>query len=201
LYDIIKGFWSGTGDKKAMEKAYSNRYEKPITKDMWDATLDEWHENEKSKKEKTRESINKVSVLFLKYIYTNLIPAKEELSTIEFEVDHVIPFAKLKKIAIEIDGLPISAIGNLALIKRDLNRGKKDKTFYEYFDDMFSKGEITEAQRDEEIKKVEEYTFTTRDMLEFIITLNKSNIEPFYTYLDERFNKIKEKFYEFNDIS
>ena len=66
---------------------------------------------------------------------------------------------------------------------------------------MFYKGEITEEQKDEEIKKVEMYTFTTREMLDFMDTLNENNIEAFYNYLDERFNKIKEEFYRLNDIS
>lgn len=201
LYDIIKGFWSGTGDKKAMERANSDWYEKPIDKESWESLLIEWHENEKNKKEKNRASINKVSVLFLKYIYTHLLTAHEELSSTEFEVDHIIPFARLRNIARQIDGLPISALGNLALIKKNLNRDKRDRTFYEYFDELVENGEITESQKDEEIKKIEKYTFTTREMLEFIKSLSTENIEDFYNYLDERFKRMREVFYKVNRIS
>lgn len=201
LYDIIKGFWSGTGDKKAMDRAYSDRYENPISRDLWESALSEWHENEKNKKEKNRTTINKISVLFLKYIYTHLISAREELSDIEFEVDHIIPFARLKEIAHQIDGLPISAIGNLALIKKDLNRDKRDKTFYEYYDKLFKSGEITESQKEKEIEEIEKYTFTNAKMLEFIDDLGEDNIDEFSDYLDKRFEKMTEKFYELNNIS
>ncbi len=201
LYDIIKGYWSGTGDKKAMERATSDWYENPIDKESWESALLEWHENEKNKKEKNRVNINKISVLFLKYIYTHLLTASEELSSIEFEIDHVIPFARLKNIANQIDGLPISAIGNLSLIKKDFNRDKKDKTFYEYYNELVKKGEMTKSQRDKEIEDVEKYTFTTEQMLNFVNTLSKENIKKFYEYLDERFKKMREKFYEVNSIA
>lgn len=201
LYDIIRGYWSGTGDKKAMERTKSNWYENPIDRESWESILIEWHENEKNKKEKTRSSINKISILFLKYIYTHLLTAKEELSTMEFEVDHIIPFARLKSIATQTDGLPISALGNLALIRKDLNRDKRDKTFYEYYDKLLKREEITKLQKNEEIQGIEEYTFTTPEMLSFINNLSEKNISIFYRYLDERFEKIRKKFYELNVIS
>ena len=201
LYDIIKGYWSGTGDKKAMERAYLDWYENEINKDLWDSLLQEWHENEKSKKERNRARINKIAVLFLKYIYTHLLTANEELSTTEFEVDHVVPFARLKSLAIQVDGLPISSIGNLALIKKYINRDKRDKTIYEYYDELVTNGEITQAQSEEKIKEIEKYTFTTRDMLRFIDNLTYENINKFYDYLDKRFERMKEKFYELNQIN
>ncbi len=119
LYDIIKGYWSGTGDKKAMERASSVRYENTIDKEAWSSALQDWYENEKNKKEKARVRINPTSVLFLKYIYTHLLTAREELSSTEFEIDHIIPFARLRNIALQVGGLPISAISNLALIKKE----------------------------------------------------------------------------------
>lgn len=201
LYDIIKGYWSGTGDKKATERAYLDWYENEINKDLWDSLLQEWHENEKNKKEKNRARINKITVLFLKYIYTHLLTANEELSTTEFEIDHVVPFARLKPLATQMDGLPISSIGNLALIKKNTNRDKRDKTIYEYYDELVANGEITQAQSEEKIKETEKYTFTTRDMLSFIDNLTDENINEFYDYLDKRFEGMKEKFYELNQIN
>jgi len=200
LYDIIKGYWSGTGDKKAIERANSDKYEKPITRDMWDILLNEWHESEKNKKEKSREKINPVSVLFLKYIYTHILTAHEEHSGNEFEIDHVVPVALLKPIAQKVDGLPISAIGNLALIRKDINREKRNKTFYEYFDNLHMQGKITEAQKEEEIKKMEMFTFVNRDMINFVHKLNENTIDLYYEYLDKRFNIMKKKFYELNNI-
>ncbi len=201
LYDIIKGYWSGTGDKKAMERAYSDRYENKVYKDQWDSLLQEWHENEKTKKEKSRTRINKITILFLKYIYTHLLTANDELSTTEFEVDHVVPFARLKPIAIQMDGLPISSVGNLALIKKNINRNKKDRTVYEYYDELVNQGEMTRAQGEERIKEIERYTFTTRDMLSFVDNLTDGNIDSFYEYLDKRFERMKEKFYGLNHIA
>lgn len=201
LYDIIKGYWSGTGDKKAMERAYSEWYENNIDKDQWDSLLAEWYENEKNKKEKNRTSINKIAVFFLKYIYTHLLTANEELSTTEFEVDHVIPFARLKSIAEQMDGLPISSIGNLALIKKEINREKRDKTIYEYCDELIKNKKMTQSQCEEKTKEIEKYTFTNSNMLSFINKLSKDNIDKFYDYLDKRFSIMKQKFYETNEIN
>ena len=200
LYDIIRGYWSGTGDRKAMERAKSNWYENLIDRESWESILTEWHESEKNKKEKARANINKISILFLKYIYTHLLTAKEELSTAEFEVDHVIPFARLKNIANKVGGLPISALGNLALIRKELNRNKKDKTFYEYYNELAKIGKITTSQENEKIKEIENYTFTTSQMLDFIKNFTEENEDLFYKYLDERFEKIREKFYSLNKI-
>jgi len=201
LYDIIKGYWSGTGDKKAMERASSDRYENKIDQKTWDSILQEWHENKKNKKEKTRSKINNTSILFLKYIYTHLLTANEELSTTEFEVDHLIPFARLKRIAQKLDGLPISSIGNLALLKKDINRNKQEKTIYEYYDNLVLAGKLTQAQAEDKIKEIEKYTLTTRDMLDFVGDLTEKNIQRYYDYLDKRFQKLKNKFYELNQIS
>jgi len=200
LYDIIKGYWSGTGDKKAMERASSLRYENTIDKEAWNSALQDWYENEKNKKEKARVRINPTSVLFLKYIYTHLLTAREELSNIEFEIDHIIPFARLKNIATQIGGLPISAISNLALIKKELNRKKREKTIYEYYDYLVKEKELTEEQAAKEIELLEKYTFTTRNMLNFVQSLNKENIQVFYKFLDIRFEVLKNQFFQLNNI-
>ncbi|NPA33513.1 MAG: hypothetical protein GXO48_01085, partial [Chlorobi bacterium] len=187
LYDIIRGYWSGTGDKKAKERAFSSTYEESISKEAWEAVLDEWHKNEKSKRETRRKTINKVAVLFLNYIYTHLISENQSRAK-DFEVDHVVPFARLQKVAQEVGGLPISAIGNLALINKDLNLKKRDKTIYEM------------SLKDNETKWLEKWLFIDKKMLSFLKRKGSEVEKGFNRYLDKRFERMKEKFFELNEI-
>ncbi len=201
LYDIIKGFWSGTGDKKAMERVYgdhSDYYDSDnvLKKEYWEALLSEWINNEKNKKEKARKNINKTSILFLNYIYTHLLSANDQLSAKEYEIDHIIPLKRLRVLAEKVNGLPISAVSNLALLPAEINKRKRDKTIYEMNLDP------------ETLRDIEELTFTNKDMLAFVKDIRKGIadedvpklVDQYLKFLDERFEILKEKFYTLNDI-
>lgn len=202
LYDIIRNYWSGTGDSKAFELINSNRYETEIRVNQWEIAFNEWFDSEIDKKEKSRVNINKSSILFLKYIYTHLFSAHEELSTTIYEVEHICPIAKLKKVSKlgNVDGLPMSCISNLCLIEKKLNISKGSKTIYQYYDNLLENEEYTELQIKEEIKKLEERTFTQRSDLDFMINFKEDNLNNYFAFLHQRFDKLKETFYELNDI-
>lgn len=203
LYDILRNYWSGTGDTKALDLISSSKYESEIKKGQWENIFKEWFDVEINKKEKSRVNIKAQSVLFLKYIYTHLFSAHEELSNTLYEVEHICSLAVLKKVAKEdsVDGLPIGCISNLCLIEKDLNKNKGKKTFYQYYDKMLEEDELTELQIKEEIQKLEERTFTSREELEFMNDFNESRIEEYHFFLKNRFDKLKSKFFELNDIN
>lgn len=203
LYDIFRNYWSGTGDTKAFDLITSQRYESEIKKSQWNNILDEWFESEINKKEQSRVTVKPQAILFLRYIYTHLFSAHEELSTTIYEVEHLCPIAKLKKVAKLdiIEGLPISCISNLCIIEQDLNKIKGSKTIYEYYDDLKSKNELTDLQISEEISKLEERTFTDRKNLEFMINFDQNNIDDYNKFLKNRFEILKDKFFNLNKIN
>ncbi|QUH28301.1 DUF262 domain-containing protein [Vallitalea guaymasensis] len=200
LYDILRNYWSGTGDNKALELIKSDKYKTEIKQSQWDLVFDEWFENDISKKEKSRITIKPQSILLLRFIYTHLFSAHEELSHEIYEIEHLCPVSKLKNAAKNVDGLPISCISNLCLIEKDLNRSKNNKTIYQYYDERKTEGEFTEKQIKEEIEHIESRTFTQRTDLEFMNDFKDDSIQDYYNFLEKRFYIIKDKFYKLNKI-
>lgn len=198
LYDIVRGYWRGTGDAKAYELSFSDRYETTIKKANWDNILNEWFEYDLSKKEKLRVNIKNEAVLFYKYLYSYSLTAFEEISGIEFDIEHIIPVDKLKDIAGE-SGIPISAFPNLCLLDSGLNRKKGSLTYYQYMSNQVSSGELTEEQAEMEITNIEKYFHTTKIDLQFVD--DDFTVENYVNFLKNRFEKIKKLFYSYNSIS
>lgn len=197
LYDILKDSWKGSGDSRAFNLITSDLYENPISKKQWENIFDEWFESDLLKKEKSRVNIKDNSILFYKFLYTHTLTAFEELSDKTFDIEHLVSVGKLKEVA--GDGLPISSFANLCLLDSSLNRSKGDLTYYQYYDLQIANGDVTNEQAAENLKKIEGYTFSLREELDFVATdLNKENYTKF---LKIRFDKVKEKFFELYKIT
>lgn len=203
LYDILRNYWSGTGDTKAAELAASSKYETTINYESWNVVLDEWHQSEKDKREKLRIRIRPQTILFFKYIYTHLNSAYDELSNTEFEIEHICPVSRLKSLINKngVDGLPIGAVSNLCLIEKSLNREKGDKTLYEFYDDQLDREQLTESQMFDELQKVEERSMTSREALSFLTTASADELSYYTDFLDDRYKKLKEAFFSKNGIA
>ena len=197
LYDIIRGHWRGSGDSKAFNLAFSDRYEIPIKKATWQSAFDDWFEYDLSKKEKSRANIKDTAILFYKYLYSYSLTAYEEISRLEYDIEHLIPVDKLKEIAGEI-GIPISAFPNLCLLDSNLNRKKGSLTFYQYFKKQVENEELTNEQALIEIQNIEKYSHTIDTDLEFVETA--FTIDNYKAFLNNRFLKITQLFYEYNKI-
>ncbi len=198
LYDIIRDYWRGSGDTKINDLIVDGSlYEKEVTINNWESVLDEWLESELQKKEQKRIKITPKAILFLKYIYSHLITVYQETSKTEFEIEHLVPVSRLMEIAEVNDGLPISAISNLCLIEKSINKEKTNKTIYEYYDEKVRNGDLTPEQASREISNIERYTFTKRSDLGFVTEIEITNYKEF---LRRRFEKMKNAFYKENRI-
>ncbi|NQY53491.1 MAG: DUF262 domain-containing protein, partial [Campylobacteraceae bacterium] len=133
LFDILKGYWRGSGDSKAFNLISSEKYENKIKKATWESLFQEWFDEDMLKREKIRINLKDSSILFYKYLYSHSMSAYEEISSINYDIEHIIPVDKLKEISNEI-GIPISSFPNLCLLDEKLNRKKGSLTFYQYFD-------------------------------------------------------------------
>ena len=58
----------------------------------------------------------------------------------EFEIDHVLPIARLRPYIPVDGGWPLSRVANLALLEQFDNRMKSTQTLKEYVDDLASNG-------------------------------------------------------------
>ena len=84
--------------------------------------------------------------------------------------------------------LPISSIGNLCLLPTEYNQAKGERTIYQYNDKVMKVDEIEEK-----------YSFTKYDDLKWIEDLKLSQDElkmEYNKYIDQRFDKIKNKLCE-----
>lgn len=202
LYHIMKWYWSGTGDSKANESASvtNKTYEEKITREQWDWLFNELKIYEEHKNEKERAKASPVSILIFKYIYGKIITQHDVLIG-HFEIEHLCPVARLKEFALKNWWIPISALWNLCLIEKDLNRDKREKTFYEYYDRLVEQWEITSTEKESELKMLEEKRiFTTRKDLAFSSDFREWNIADYINFINKRFDIIRDKFYSLNWI-
>jgi hypothetical protein len=170
LYDILDNYWSGSGDSSAYAIVTGNnsRYDEQITVDKWQSILKFWFERQDSKKDKQRSSQGKEAMLFLRYIYTNKLTFSQTAGNNEYDLDHIVPVKRLRNLIINDEGLPINHVGNIALLPQAENRGKRDKTIYEYYDNE----NMTEEEKANRISTLENYTFTSRSDLAFVGQIN-----------------------------
>lgn len=98
--------------------------------------LDAWYARELSKEQRSRPNLRTPTLLFLRYLYSDVVSYKEN-KKLKFEVEHLFPVARLRQ-AIEAEGAsggwPISCVANLALFTKPLNREKQALTISEYFE-------------------------------------------------------------------
>ena len=197
LYDIIRGHWRGSGDSKAFNLITSDRYENPIKKSSWVSAFSDWFEYDLSKREKSRISLKESSILFYKYLYSYSLTAYEEISRLEYDIEHIVPVDKLKEIAGDV-GIPMSAFPNLCLLDSNLNRKKGSLTFYQYFKNQVENDLLTQEQAEIEINYIEKYTHTKEIDLKFVE--EDFTVENFKAFLNKRFDTVVNLFLDFNNI-
>lgn len=203
LYDILRNYFSSSGDSKAKKCIDSQRYKNIITKKEWDLVIDSWFNDQMSRKEMKRTKIREVDILFLKYLYCKILTSHDETSMQEFEIEHIISVDNLKSKATELNkGMPISCIANLGLLKKEINNEKKEKDIYEYVDEMVKSSRYTQIQADKLIKDCEEKLIMKKSIMDKFKANRDTDYEKAYTeFLKERFNLIKKLFYDKYDIN
>ena len=201
LFDILKESWKGSGDTKAYNAIYDDHYYKPVERKQWESVFEDWLASDLQKRESRRITIKPQSTLFLKYVYVRVLPVEHQTSELAFDIEHLVPVDRLKKIAVgEGEVLPISAFPNLCLLNSGLNRKKADKTFYEYYANSVDQHEITDEQADKQIKSIEQYSFTTQNDLEFVKDEQSFNSDAYEEFLTNRFKLLTEKFFNLYEI-
>ena len=197
FFDIIRDVWRGSGDTRIIDMLAAKDYENSIPKVRWETILNEWFtENQMLRKETKRANIRDTDYLFLNYIYAHTLSYKKVESLEEYDLEHIIPIEKLKKIAQE--GLPMSAISNLCFLPEKLNKEKKGLTIYEYYNNLVLESQINNDVARKELKEIEEYTWTSESELSFTDNLNQDNYKNF---LQGRFRRLLELFYAKNKIN
>lgn len=134
VYDIITNYWSEGGTGKIHAAAKPNRYMIEIPGRAWMVALDGFFERSMLRAE-SKKVANPRSEEFvvLNCIYLKTFTAMDQLSIDKFDVEHIAPKEKMRKIidSCNGEGLPISCIANLCYLPEYVNRSKRDKNFYQ----------------------------------------------------------------------
>jgi hypothetical protein len=102
----------------------------------------------------------------------------------DFDFEHIIPKQKFKEKNLS-KFLPVSSLGNITYLPIVLNRGKRDKTIYEYSDSRPG------FALDKDFLELTEYP--AKDEIDFINFQNSSFSEKFKKFIDERENRLIQK--------
>jgi hypothetical protein len=153
LYDIIRNSWRGSGDSRLSSLAWdengrpSSYYAKPVTRKLFSEALRTWHEEILGKKQRERASISSSVKATLVFVYANIVTVSED-EAISFEIEHIYPVAYLSERIRRTgnDGWPISAIGNLMILPKPINRIKGKNLLGDFLPTLRGASALTNSQ-------------------------------------------------------
>lgn len=160
VFDILQGAWAGSGDSRLFEmcwhsengsKTVASSYTNSISYKTMSDALTFWHQNQLSKKQRSRSNIQGDAKFLLRLLYAHKLSVYQDDSE-AFDLEHLYPVSDLIKRIQESgdEGWPISALGNLCLLPRKLNRIKQEN----YLGDFLSSED--EGLSDKERKSIQE---------------------------------------------
>ena len=185
LYDIIRGYWSGSGDTKLeeiIEAPETCRYTKDVDKASFETALDSWLEEANGKK--IQKNVTTETKLVLNYI---LRLNNRVNRTDYFDVEHCVPkdvidnYYHKKKIDV-----PMSTVCNLAYIPYTENRSKHDKTYYQKQATDSTTYTLNES-------KLDGYAYPKHEELRFVESTDTLTEENYYNFLKARKTTLAKK--------
>jgi hypothetical protein len=167
LLDIVTKRWRGSGDSRLFEVVWegdeeeklspSDYYCNPVDPKSFRLALIEWHEDQLTKKQKKRQAVDIAAQALLKFMYSGLVDVLADKKD-EYELEHLYPVSVLADRILDLgdEGWPISALGNLTLLEKDLNRIKGRHMLGDYLPDLIDRSEISGS----DLEKIQKYLVT-----------------------------------------
>jgi hypothetical protein len=163
LYDMLTKRWRGSGDSRLFEMVWSgddkdltpsDYYAKSLDADSIKSALLEWHEDQLTKKQKERPNVTGTAQSVLMFLYSGLVPVQANKQD-TYELEHLYPVSVLadRIRLLKDDGWPISALGNLTLLPKEINRIKGAKLLGDFLPNLISENEISSA----DVEKIQTY--------------------------------------------
>jgi len=128
LFDLVTGYWSGTGDTKIAQIHIEgeNRYLRSLDQQRLENNIIEWHEDEVSK---ASINIGKVQKLIIT-IFTSFFSS--ELTEQKYDYEHILTKRGFLDKYYKALSIPGGSIGNVMFLDVRQNRSKGLKTLYEH---------------------------------------------------------------------
>lgn len=188
IYDIIRGFWGGTGDTKLDEIVLNDitesRYLNGVDKHNFEASLFSWFEEQNFR---TRDNFNVETKLFINY-FTKMRINTNQFSTTRFDYDHVVPKSRLLK-AFKNKGIkiPIGSPSNVAIMPSFDNRSKRELTYYELISQRSSAIEL-------DIDMLDSFGYPKHDDLRFVESTENFTSNNYIHFIKNRTNYLINEF-------
>jgi len=182
IYDIIRGYWTGSGDTK-LEEIIADppicRYVKDVDKNEFEQEVSRWM-NESNQKIKS-VNVAAETKLFLNYLFRGRVGATDSGS---YDIEHCVPKDVVKKYYHKKDIMvPMSSVCNLTYIPVFDNRSKGEETYYQRQSKNTGAYELNAQQ-------LERLLYPTREELRFVESVKTLTEENYMRFLKERRNTL-----------
>lgn len=186
LYDILRGYWSGSGDSKLeeiIEDPTTCRYTKDVAKDEFEMVTSSWLSNENKRSNLVNVSAD--TKLFLNYLL-RFSKAFSEFQS--YDIEHIVPRDVLKKYYIKKGKtVPMSPTCNLVYIPSSDNRSKGEQTYYQRQDQDPGTYKLNQTQLDL-------FCYPPRQDLAFTESTNTLTGKNYFEFLEKQRMAILKRF-------
>lgn len=186
LYDILRGYWSGSGDSKLEEiiaDPSTCRYTKDVAREEFEMVVSGWLGDGNRKAE--LKNVSADTKLFLNYLLRESIPGADKIS---YDIEHCVPKDVVKKYYIKKGRtVPISAPCNLVYIPSSDNRSKGELTYYQRQANEPGTFKLDCTQLDQ-------LGYPTKKELAFVESTSTMTEANYFAYLEGRKKTILYKF-------
>lgn len=192
LYDIIRGYWSGSGDTKATDELSkpieNNIYLLPVQKDSWETTLMDWMTDQIQKPSK---KITPESKLFLNFIIRKKI---SETRYAGKKFDFALIITK-KRFGDNFSNRPgMSAVGNVCILPEHENRSAQTYTLYE---DEELRKTITNNNSD----TLNDFLYPEKSELSFTVATQTMTYDRYLSFVNDRHKYLINIFFKLYGIN
>ena len=180
IYDILRGFWSGSGDTKLEEiisEPTTCRYTKDVNKESFEQALTDWFSS--SNKKTGGVTVSAETKLFLNYLLRLFVDPAIVAKT-DYDIEHCVPKKVLQDYFIRKNiAVPVSSACNLVYIPKSENRGKGEYTYYQK--QKKDPGTYTLNQ-----DALDALCYPTKGELSFVESVSTLNAVNYSLFLDNR---------------
>jgi hypothetical protein len=197
VLDILKNNWTGSGDSRLFNMVWdsgsrpedwtrrspSAHYLTDVSDDQIRKALESYLDESLRQEDTGRRSASPVDRLILKLAYLDKMRMRDYQNPLD--IDHLQPVALLQRILRadqERSGWPINSVGNLAAVRRKLNRSRRDQSVADYV-----------HAKPEEREGLEGFLFLAADSIK--LPYGDPN-EPGFTDFDDYVRFLKDNFAE-----
>jgi hypothetical protein len=160
LLDIAAKRWRGSGDSRLFEVTWnedaslpSSYYADKVSRASMTDALRQAHEEMLTKAQKSRPNVPGIALVAQVFLYSSLVVVHDHVA-IDFELEHIYPVSLISSRIDEIgdEGWPISAMGNLMLLPKGLNRIKGKNALGDYIptlsgDDILTPNQLADVNK------------------------------------------------------